>query len=215
MGRPYFALAVQGKLKTFVDAELAAGRKAASRTMAEIAQGAKMDLREQVVNAGLGQRLANTWRAKKYPEGRDSLSSSAWIWTKAPKLMLAFNRGVVIRSGKGTFLAIPTPAAGKYGDGRKKITPGGWERAHGQRLRYVYRRTGPSLLVAENWRARTGKRGGFAKASATSLRTGRGLTSVVMFILVPQVTLKKRLDVQAVATRWAGRVPGLLAANWR
>jgi hypothetical protein len=37
----------------------------------------------------------------------------------------------------------------------------------------------------------------------------------VVFILVPQVTLQKRLDIASAAQRWADRVPGLLASHWR
>lgn len=39
----------------------------------------------------------------------------------------------------------------------------------------------------------------FAKASASALRTGHGLVAVPMFLLLPQVTLRKRLDVAAGA----------------
>jgi Family of unknown function (DUF6441) len=59
--------------------------------------------------------------------------------------------GAVIRSKQGLFLAIPTLAAGKYGDA------GAWERIHGMRLRFVYRRGAASLLVADN--VRLSKRG--------------------------------------------------------
>ena len=93
--------------------------------------------------------------------------------------------------------------------------PGLWEQMHGSRLRFIYRRGAPSLLVAENMRARTGKRGGFAKGSASALRSGRGITTVVMFILVPQVSLRKRLDVNAAAERWASALPELIVRNWR
>ncbi|MDK9723130.1 MAG: DUF6441 family protein [Rhodospirillales bacterium] len=78
-----------------------------------------------------------------------------------------------------------------------------------------YRRRGPSLLVAENQRARAGKRGGFAKASASTLKSGRGLASVPMFILVPQVSIRKRLDVVDAANKWLAVLPGLVIRNWR
>jgi Family of unknown function (DUF6441) len=37
-----------------------------------------------------------------------------------------------------------------------------------------------------------------------------GRTPVPVFLLVPQVTLKKRLDVDGAARRWAGRLPELV-----
>lgn len=55
----------------------------------------------------------------------------------------------MIRSKQGLFLAIPTATVGRFGDGRRKIMPGSWERIHGMRLRFVYRRGAPSLLVAD------------------------------------------------------------------
>ena len=63
-------------------------------------------------------------------------------------------------------------------------------------------------------RARTGKRGGFSRASASALRTGRGLVTVPMFILVPQVTVRKRLEVAGAAERWVSRLPSLVVRNW-
>ena len=130
------------------------------------------------------------------------------VFSKAPDIVRAYEDGAVIRSRYGFFLAIPTTAAGRYGDGRKKMTPGLWERMRGQRLRFVYRRGMPSLLVADHLRARSGRRGGFAKASASALRTGRGLATVPMFILVPQVTVRKRLDVAGAAAKWHAALPG-------
>src|SRR3546814_4540849 len=82
------------------------------------------------------------------------------------------------------------------------MTPGLWEKLRGQRLRFIYRRGKPSLLVAENQRARQVQRGGFSAASQKAQTTGRGLVTVPMFLLVPQVTLKKKFDIDRSARRW-------------
>ncbi len=124
--------------------------RAVTGAMDEIAGGLKDDLRGQVTQAGLGARLANTWQARRYPAARASVDAAAYVWSKAPKLITAFDKGVTIRSSRGVFLAIPTPAAGLRGLGRERVTPGGWERRTGLRLRFVYRRLGPSLLVADD-----------------------------------------------------------------
>ncbi len=60
-----------------------------------------------------------------------------------------------------------TEAAGKSLRGGR-ISPHEWERRTGLRLRFVYRRIGPSLLVAE---ARLNTRG---RVAASRSRTGRG-----------------------------------------
>jgi hypothetical protein len=190
--------------------------------MREVAGGLKADLRADVVDAGLGQRLANTWRGKTYPEGGISLEAATFVWSKAPNIVDAFDRGVTVKSSRGFWLAIPTPAAGVKGlsatGALKRITPGGWERRTGVRLRFVYRRGRPSLLVADN--ARLSKKGlarpniGRTRAGAQFTRL-KGRSTVVVFILVPQVTLRKRLDIASIAQRWADRVPGTIASHWR
>jgi len=76
------------------------------------------------------------------------------------------------------------------------------------RLRFVYRRRGPSLLVADG---RLNSRGlGVASRS----KTGRGRATVPIFLLVPQVKLRKRLDLARDVERVAGKVPELLVERW-
>ncbi|MFN3624470.1 MAG: DUF6441 family protein [Hyphomicrobium sp.] len=196
--------------------------RSVTRAMRTVTDGLKADLRADITDAGLGQRLANTWRGKTFPESGASVEAAAFVWSKAPNIVDAFDRGVTIRSRHGFWLAIPTPAAGKTGlnptGARKRITPGGWERRTGMRLRFVFRRGRPALLVADNARL---SKGGLARPNIGRTRSGAvytrlvGRSTVVVFILVPQVTLKKRLDIAASASRWAARVPGLIASHWR
>ena len=158
-------------------AEIKAGESAAFVGVDAATQGCKGELRGQVTGAGLGKRLANTWRSRSYPADRRSLKPGGFIWSKAPTIVTAFAYGATIRAKSGGFLAVPLPAAGKHGDGRKRITPGGWERAHGQRLRFVYRRGRASLLVADN--ARLNTRG---RAVA---RKGKGRARMTIPIFAP------------------------------
>ncbi len=117
----------------------------------------------------------------------------------------AHNAGPLIRSKDG--LAIPTAAAGKSTRGGR-ITPGEWERRTGLRLRFIYRRRGPSLLVAE------GRLNTKGRAVASRSKTGRGRTTVPIFLLVPQVRLPKRLDLAREAERAADTVPGRIVGMW-
>lgn len=180
--------------------------------MRDATTGLKEALRQDVISSGLGERLSRTWRGKTYPETGSSMEAAAFVWSKAPKLIDAFDRGVVIRSKDGFWLAIPTAAAGSTGVGANgrsvRITPGGWERRTGMRLRFVYRRGQPSLLVADNARINT-------KGRAAPNRRKTGQATAVIFLLVPQVSLRKRLDIDAAARTWAGRVPSLIARHWR
>ncbi|GAB4227814.1 MAG: hypothetical protein Kow0032_07340 [Methyloligellaceae bacterium] len=194
-------------------AEIRGGEIAVTRAMRKAGFGLRDDWREQVRRGQLGNRLPRTIRAQIYPQGQESISAAALVYTRAPEIIDAFDRGALIRSEQGFWLAIPTEAAGKYGDNRKRITPGGWERRMGIRLRFVYRRNAPSLLVAD-LRVRKGRRGGFAKPSRRALKSGRDLASVPIFILLPQVKLRKRLDLNRATERWRARVPGLILENW-
>jgi hypothetical protein len=119
----------------------------------------------------------------------------------------AHDTGPLIRSKDGFWLAIPTPAAGKSLRGGR-ITPGEWERRRGLRLRFVYRRTGPSLLVAE------GRLNTKGQAVVSRSKTGRRKVTAPIFLLVPQVKMPKRLDLARDAERAHEAVPGLIVANW-
>ena len=196
-----------GDIAALMAAEVAAGERAVSAAMRAAGEGLKTAWRGQITGAGLGTRLANTIRAAHYPKGRPSLNAAALVWSKAPVIVGAHDTGPLIRSRNGFWLAIPLPAAGKSTRGGR-ITPGEWERRTGLRLRFVYRRTGPSLLVAE------GRISSAGRAVASRSKTGRGLTSVPVFLLVPQVKLPKRLDLARDAERVAGGLPGAIVAGW-
>jgi hypothetical protein len=200
-------LSITGDIVTAMRAEILAGEKAVTHAMRVAGAGLKADWRAQITRAGLGHRLANTIRAQTYPKTGESLAAAALVWSNAPVIVGAHDTGPLIRSKDGLWLAIPTAAAGKGARGGR-ITPSEWEQRRGLRLRFVYRRTGPSLLVAEG---RLNSRGvGVASRS----RTGRGMATVPIFLLVRQVKLTKRLDLARDAARAVDSVPGLIVASW-
>jgi hypothetical protein len=49
---------------------------------------------------------------------------------------------------------------------------------------------------------------------ASRAKSGRGLASVPIFLLVKQVKLNKRLDLAKAAEAELGRVPGAIVASW-
>ncbi len=202
-----FGVNIIGDIARIMEAEARAGEKPVTTAMREAGTGLKSAWRAQITGAGLGARLARTIRSEAYPKGRSSLNAAALVWSKAPVIVGAHDTGPLIRSKSGFWLTIPTAAAGKSTRGGR-ITPGEWERRTGLRLRFVYRRSGPSLLVAEG---RLNTRG---RAVASRSKTGRGLTTVPIFLLVPQVRLRKRLDLARDAERARDAVPGLIVANW-
>ncbi len=188
-------------------AEVAAGERAVTAALREAGAGLKAAWRGQITGAGLGTRLANSIRLASFPKSGDSLNAAALVWSNAPVIIGAHDTGPLIRSKNGFWLAIPTPAAGKSTRGGR-TTPGDWERRTGLRLRFIYRRRGPSLLVAE------GRLNSKGRAVGSRAKTGRGLTTMPVFLLVPQVKLPKRLDLARDAERAVDGVPGRIVANW-
>ncbi len=206
--------AINGNLNELLKKEFAAAETAVTKGIRDTTNNIRGDLKQQVLSSGLGQGVANSWRAKFYPSGK-SIRAAGYIYSKAPNIIAAFNDGATIKSAKGLFLAVPTSAAPKRGSDGKRISPSNFPESSLGKLRFVYRPGKVSLLVVDDLRSKGGKRGGFAKASAASLRTGRGLTSVVMFLLVPQVSLKKRFDIDSVTKKWEGTLGDIMLANWQ
>jgi hypothetical protein len=206
--------AIQGNLERHMKAEVKAAGNAVVSGTRRAADGFKHEMRAQVTSAGLGRRLANSWRGRVYENKK--LDAAGRVWTKAPTIMRAFDEGVTIKSKKGLWLAIPTHSAPRRGIGGKRISPSTFPEHRFGPLRFVYRGSGkPSLLVVDGLRARGGKRGGFSRAGKRAQASGRGLTTVVMFIMVPQVRLRKRLDFTGAGRHWLQRLPRLIANAWQ
>lgn len=204
---------IDGRLDELMAAEYRAGERAVSSAMRLTAERLKLAWRGDVVSSGLGARLANAIRSEVYPRGQSSLNAAALVYTKAPQIIGAHERGELIRSSSGFWLAIPTEAAGKGLRGRR-ITPGEWQFRTGIRLRFVYRSGKSGLLVADG--ARLNSRGMAKKKRGTRRRDGilTGETSVPIFVLVPQVKLPKRLNLYAIAAGVHAGVPGAIVAAW-
>jgi Family of unknown function (DUF6441) len=204
-------------LQVDMQAELRDLERAVAAGTKVAVQSLKTELRRQVSSAGLGQRLANSWRDKHYPNRM--LDAASLVYTKAPQIIRAFDEGLAIRSRRGRFLAIPTENAPRKGTDGRRISPSTFPEHRFGPLRFVPRPTGPALLVVDRVRAsfsrKTGGLRGFRRATERARRSGQGLTTVVMFLLVPQVKLRKRLDVARAAELWSGQLPALIEQRLR
>ena len=209
--------AFEGNLKEYMAAEFKAAEKAVTLGVREATQGLKMSMRRQTTSRGLGPRMANTWRGEVYPKGQNSIRAASLVYTKAKKIMAGFEDAAIIRSHKGWWLAIPTPHAPKRGVNGKRISPSNFPEQRYGKLRFVYRRNGPSLLVADKLKAsyrKTGALRGFHRASDKAIKTGQGLTTVLMFWLMPQVKLPKLITFEIEAKRWVHKLPQLILKHW-
>ena len=206
------AATIARSLQAELQAELRDIERAVASGIRDAGRSLRTELRRQVTSAGLGQRLANTWRDKHYPNQR--LDAASLVYTKAPQIIRAFDEGALIRSRRGRFLAIPTENAPRKGADGKRISPSTFPEHRFGPLRFVARQSGPSLLVVDGLRAsfsrKSGALRGFRRATNRARERGEGLTTVVMFLLVPQVKLRKRLDVARAAEHWSGQLPALI-----
>lgn len=203
--------ALRGDLEKIMAEELRVAERGVTEGIHGATKGLQDDLREQVIEAGLGRRVANAWRSRTYPERGQSLSAAGEVFTRAPHIIRAFDEGALIKSRSGFWLAIPTENAPAQ-SGFKPVTPSNFPEHRFGPLRFVYRRTGASLLVVDN--VRIGKSGRVSRqAKDPRTKSGRfrkGLTTVVMFVLVPQVRLRKRLDVDQASDHWSNRLPQMI-----
>lgn len=185
-----------------VTSEIAADATSAMRGATDTL---KTVLRRQVTDAGLGVRLSNTWRAETYPGSGDALNPAGYAWSNAPNIIDAFERGATMRplGGKG-FLWIPTrnvPRSRGRGT-RKAMTPFEVEVLYDQDLIIRRGKAGRFLAFVSVVRGRS-KRGGFRRATKGRLAQRRDAELVLMFVLVPSVTLPKKLDLEAAGQEGA------------
>jgi hypothetical protein len=209
---------IQAALIGRLDEYLAAEAKAADTGVREGVRAAGEALKErwrgQIVQSALGQRLANTVRHKHYPNR--GINAASVVYSRAAKIVDAFDRGVTIRSTNGFFLAVPDDAAGR-GLGGARISPGEFEQRTGIRLRFIYRRGAPSLLVGDDLRINTrgrAVRGTRRRKGGGEFTPLTGRTTVVLFVLLPQVTITKRLDLARDVEAIEEALPGFIRTHW-
>jgi hypothetical protein len=211
------ATTIVRSLRREMQAELRDLERAVTSGTRDAGRSLRTELRRQVTIAGLGQRLANSWCDRHYPNQR--LDAASLVYTKAPKIIRAFDEGALIRSKRGRVLTIPTENAPKKGTDGRRISPSTFPEHRFGPLRFVPRQSGPSLLVVDGLRASFGRKSGelrgFRRATDRARARGDGLTTVVMFLLVPQVKLRKRLEVARAAERWSAQLPALIEQQLR
>ena len=194
------SIALQGTLREYAERTQKNFALGATNAADRLEVIGKLAFRQDVRAGGLGERAANTWQGKRYPVGRASASPAVFLYSKWPIVINAYTEGATIVHHDGLYLAIPTenvPNVNK-GRNRRKASPLDVEAIFNQDL-IVFRGRGRQLLAfVDVVRAKSGK--GFRRA--TNARTGkqsRKAELVLMFVFVPQVTLRKRLNWKQIA----------------
>ena len=209
--------ALEGNLEKMMEEELARGEKAVSAGTTEAVNGLKSKLRQTTLTAFGSQRLANAWRSNVYPRApAKSLGAAGTVHTNAPHIIEAFSSAKIIRSGAGFFLAIPSPDAPKQYMG-KRVSPSNWPAERYGELRFVYRAGKSALLVVDGVRRnKSGSVGRQLSGGGMTAKGGykKGVVSVVMFFLVPQVRFKQVFDLEALYQEAGAAMVGNIVAAW-
>lgn len=213
-----------------IEKELARDVTASVREGTETLKGL---LRSATEQAFKGNRLPKAWRGKVYPQGQNSVDAAGVVSVrgKAAEIIETALKATVIRARGGRWLAIPTEAAGKFGlkrgangmgatvnkrGARERITPGGFERRTGMKLRFVYeggKKGGRrAFLIADQAMLGPGR---VARPYRTKGRGSRlygpAGQSFVVFVLVPQITTQKRMDLDLIAEQVGAKTAGLIS----
>ncbi len=227
-------LALTGDLAAFAhQTHLRIARGARNAVEKQAARG-KLALRGDVRAAGLGDRLANTWRADIYPRSasarthapavvfrvndraktqRENSLGNASTIASAADIIRAHTAGPTIVSKNGLYLALPTENTPRKG--RRLATPAEVEEMFNQDLIFFHGRGQQMLAFVDVVRGKSGK--GFRRA--TKRRTGAGRESqlVLMFVMVRQVRLRAKLNwpriFEDLAQGWATLFPAEIAAE--
>lgn len=208
-----------GPFERFIGAAVDDLGAAVAAAVGAATDGLKADLRAQVEAAGLGPRFAKMLRGDVFPRGgRPSLSAAGEVrpsGRRAEMLFATYSQGAVIRGRAGNWLAIPTPNVPmQRGRGRgvaRRMTPVEVEAAFDRELRFAFgRRPGTAVLIMDDAVRSRSKAGGYRPRTAG--RRARRVESVVMFVLVRAVTVRRRLSPEQVVEKWAGAVPALIDA---
>ena len=184
-----------------------------------------------------GNRLAMSWRGKVYPSGVDSVDASGWVFVRrdrrgdvAAKVIGLATTGGIIRANRGKWLAVPTREAGRFGlkagatgfgtttnsrGARERITPAGFERRSGMKLRFVPGANGRAFLVADRAMLRRGIAVPYESKGRGSRLYGPSGQSFIAFVLVKFTRAKKRIDLEGVANRGGSMTADLIAKYGR
>ncbi|WP_088183584.1 DUF6441 family protein [Sphingobium sp. Z007] len=198
-----------------------------TKIMGEETAGLKDDYRRQVRDAGMGNRLANTWRSETYPKGGRSLNPAGYIWSNAPAIIDAFSRGAYIRPvGGAKWLWIPTrnvPArrrGGSYSSSPKRsngtrMSPEEVELHFNAELDIVIEGSKGFAFID----VVSGLSGGYRRATPGRTQGRRGAAPrkakpVLMFNLVRGVRMPKLFDLDGPAQKRANNVARRIQAKW-
>jgi hypothetical protein len=173
-------------------------------SVADAGRRVEKDLEAAYEQAGLG-KLARAWNSKVYPKTGLAEAPTVDVRGKGKErtrgALAGYATGGQARGKSGQYLAIPLRAAGRRFTGRGKValTPQEWQRRTGLRLEPA-RIGGKLYLVTKGVRSK--KTGLVArKATLRRLEQGRAVERLLVFLLLDEVTIQKRVSVEPIFAR--------------
>ncbi|MEG9884413.1 MAG: DUF6441 family protein [Hyphomicrobiales bacterium] len=218
-----------------VETKLAA--KATTRALRDAGCDLKGDWRTRITAAGLGKNLARSIREQTYPKRGVSLGAASIVWSKAPEIVMAHDKGGVIRAKSGRYLAIPTgynKPSGRRAGNKPLVSP--QKMVAMKKWTYVLPTQDGHGLV---WFMRVSEAASMSQTGRITRRvfvggmklSGRGYGdvgsgrksrvdailkhgAVPMFVLLPQVRLSQRLDLERGVSHAQSSVPARIVEHW-
>ena len=233
--------ALRLSLRVAMDEEVRSIARGLRRAVERTGKQVQSELRAQARAAGVkdgGRAIANAWRLDVYP--REGVGLRTWrpatlVHSNAPAIADAFNKGAEITAKGGRWLAFPTgynAVRGRRGQRTGlRVTPEQMRAAKGEAF-VIKSKSNPNVSL---WCLRVREGRGLNRRSRNRLRlfvagpaevlTGhrkgqqararellaRGF--VPMFLLMRRVTLRKRLNIDAVRERAAVLLPANMIAE--
>jgi hypothetical protein len=182
-------LALEGSLAKFTQDVSERVARASKIAIVDYGTKLKQELRDDTTEGGLGEGVANAWQLKEYDNAAGA--PAVLVYSKAPLIVTAFGGDTTIVPKDGhLWLAIPTDNVPRIGN--KRMSPVDVEARFGQPLIFKPGRSGVALAFVSVVPAKSGK--GFRAATKGRAVQGRKAQLVLMFVMVRQVHLRKRLN---------------------
>jgi len=155
---PLLLATIRGDLRAAMEAEIRNVARAMRRGVERAGREVQAELRAQARGADFsdkGRALANSWRLKLYPPpgaAPRSFRPAALVYSNAPKLVEAFDKGLPITAKGGRYLAFPTgynATRGRRGAssrGGLRVTPAEMKAARGEAF-IIRSKSNPSVRL--------------------------------------------------------------------
>lgn len=207
-------LALTGDLQAYQRENSEAVLKGLKDGSEDVADMGKRKLRDALISSGL-KLNPKSWQAEVYPIGNTlSWEPVVFIYTKAPKIIAAFDEGGEIRAKDG-YMAVPMPyyadrlpkARGRYSKSKIELT---YEK-YGEDNLIVLPATPdrPAILALDTGTiTKTGAISGRKRTKTGKRRKNTDL--IPLFWLVDSVEIQQRIDIEKTFREIEREAPGLI-----